>query len=96
MPHFGMKGRHVDQIAAGRVPNGMVNGDEVVQIWVVGDVTMMEHPSKLRAASVLLHLAFDILETSRRLSPFFWHVAGEPELLAAYRTGKYFDLFAQV
>ena len=94
MLHFGMKWRHVDQITAGSVPNGMVSGDEVIQIWVVGDVTMMEHPSKLRAASVLLHLAFDILETSRRLSPFFWPVAGEPELLAAYRFGEYFDLLA--
>ncbi len=57
---------------------------------------MMKHPPKLRSAGVFLNLAIDVLEASRRLSPFFRPVAREPELLAADTGGESLYVLAQV
>ena len=87
-----MKRCHIDQIAAGSVPNRMVYRDQIVRPWDVDDVTMMEHPSKLYSADVFLNLTRDILEASRGLPPFFRSVVGEAELLMADRGCERFNV----
>jgi hypothetical protein len=91
----GVKRRHVEQEAARRTPNGMMNGDEITGGGDRLHQFVLEHPTEPRLAAVLVRLAACVLEAQPDIGPRFRGIFCEAERLPADRPRKPFNTITQ-